>query len=261
MSIKLDRSQFTKTLATKAKLVPHIERIIAEGEFEWEYKFDGKESDDAWHPSGDCTPTLHELWLKATGKAEPWKPSGPLFKTFQVGQFWHQYLQWVVEKRLEFCGPEHIERRGSKVWGTVKGFLDEGDVAVPYGEPYHWATGSGDIAPVDIPHHGEFLVDFKTMNSRDFAKAQTGNLPDWCATKYEAQANIYMDFFDCDRMLIIAIQKDSPHDMREFEYRRNQPLIDAVYSKWELVSACLDEGVEVPEGEDILLPVRGPHVG
>lgn len=268
MAIKIDRTAFATTLASKAKLVPHLERAIGEGDFVWQFEYEPKKGDDAWHPSGDCTPSLHELWLKATGKLEGRPFTASSYKNFMVGHFWHAYLQWIVEKKLEFCGPEAIERKGSRVWATEYADcnMDCGDThklgckaLATKQKPYHWATGSGDIAPVDIPSHGEFLVDFKTMNTREYAKCTaTKKLPGWCADKYECQANIYMDFFDTERTLILAIDKNTPHDMMEFEFHRNQELIDAIYAKWELVSQCLDEGIEIPEGEDIYLPTTGP---
>ncbi len=85
MSIKLDTSKFVKNLALKNKLVPHLDRAIARGEFKWEYKFPGpRQPDQAWHPSGDCTPSVYDLWHKATGKPEERVlPASPL-KTFQL---------------------------------------------------------------------------------------------------------------------------------------------------------------------------------
>jgi hypothetical protein len=74
----------------------------------------------------------------------------------------------------------------------------------------------------------------------------------------ECQLNIYMDFFDLERGMILGVQKDSPHEFREFHFDRNQPLIDALYNKWRLVAMCLDENVSPPEGEDIGLPLKGP---
>lgn len=245
MTVKLDRTKMTTTLGKKFKLVPHLERVIQEGDFEWEYKYEPKKGDDGWHPSGDCTPTPFELWNKAMGYSEDTR-SLP-YKAFQVGHFWHAYLQHIVLEKLGFCGPDDIERRGTKVWG--------GSAELEWTKPYHWATGSGDIAPCVIPSHGKYIVDFKTMNGRDYAQA---GMPNWVANKYEAQINIYMDFFNVDKGLILCIQKDSPHDMKEFEFERNQALIDAIYEKWRLVSLCLDEGVAPPEDFDIELPFTGP---
>lgn len=238
MAIKLDKSKLVRNLAVNHKLVPHLEKALGEGDFVWEYSYQPKKGDDAWHPSGDCVPSLNELYWQAK---DPQKEQfgSSLYKTFQVGHFWHQYLQWIVEKQLNFAGPDDIERSGSKRWGDG---------------PYQWARGSGDIAPCTIPEFGQYCVDFKTMNSFDFKKQE---LPDWCASKYECQINIYMDFFDLDQGLIVAIQKDSPHDMKEFEFKRNQPLIEAIYHKWHIVSECLQQGVEPPENEHVELPLMG----
>lgn len=179
-------------------------------------------------------------------------------KTFQVGHFWHQYLQEIC-LRADFCSWKAIERRGMKGWGP-----EDNPRPDPYFEgdfmhwrPFHWVTGSGDIAPCLVPGEGKMLVDFKTMKSMDFRKQEP---PIWTADKWECQVNIYMDFFGLERALIVGVLKDSPHDMKEFEFRRNQELIDAIYHKWKLVSVCLDEGIVPPEDEDIHLPLRGPVV-
>lgn len=238
MAIKLDKSKLVRNLAVNHKLVPHLESALGKGDFVWEYSYAPKQGDDAWHPSGDCTPTLHELFWKVKDPEQEVIGSG-LYKTFQVGHFWHQYLQWIVEKQLKFAGPEDIERSGSKRWGDGS---------------FQWARGSGDIAPCRIPEYGNYCVDFKTMNSFDYKKQ---GMPEWCAEKYECQINIYMDFFDLEQGLIVCIQKDSPHDMKEFEFKRNQPLIDAIYHKWHIVSECLEQGVEPPADEIVELPTQG----
>jgi hypothetical protein len=75
--------------------------------------------------------------------------------------------------------------------------------------------------------------------------------------KWECQMSIYMDFFDLDEAIILGINKDSPHDFKEFTYLRNQPLVEAIYDKWKLVAMCLNEEVEPPVDEDIELPLQG----
>jgi hypothetical protein len=62
--------------------------------------------------------------------------------------------------------------------------------------------------------------------------------------------NIYMDFFDYDRALILAINKDTPHDFKEFEFRRNQPLIDVIYDKWKFVVCQSASKDERPDSDD-----------
>lgn len=244
---KKKNTSFRNNLVNKDRLTPYLEKAIAEGEFHWEYAFNGKESDDAWHPSGHCTPSISDLYHYATeGHKEERKFTSGLLKTFQVGHFWHQYLQWIVLHKLEFATAGAIEREGGLIWhenGSTSYYRNGGPPPVTP-RPYHWARGSADIAPLVLPDW-QGVVDYKTMGNHDY---RLPGLPGWCSFKYEAQINIYMDFFEEERGLIVAIQKDSPHDMREFEFERNQPLIDAIHDKWHIVSEYLDEG-EAPDPE------------
>lgn len=258
MAIKLDKTQLVKNLVKRHKLVTHLDRVIGEGEFVWEFSYSPKVGDDAWHPSGDCAPSAYSLWRKGVGHVEE-RSFGPgLRKTFMVGHFWHQYLQHIVLNKLQFCNGSAIERRGKVVWGwDHQDCSDENCDCGGNDRPkaFHWATGSADVAPCDIPGHGEFCVDFKTMGSFDYKR--TG-LPDWCAAKYECQINVYMDFFDLERGLIVCVNKDSPHDMKEFVFERNEKLIDEIYDKWKLVSEWLDEGFVPVEAPEPPLSLTGP---
>lgn len=261
MAIKLtgiNKSNAAKNLAKNYKFIPHLDKALAEDEFEWEAKFERKAKDDAFHPSGDCTPSLHELWAKATGNAEEREPFGAgLRKTFAVGHFWHAYLQWATVEVLGFAGWSDIERRGMVGWGGQERESHFDHIGTPYlWEPWHWATGSADIAPVSIPGQGDFLVDFKTQNGRAFAQP---NPPDWCADKWECQFAVYMEWFDLDQTICLCINKDAPHDFKEFIYVRNPELADAIHEKWKLVSQCVAEGIEPPVDEPWDLPLRG-HV-
>lgn len=241
MAIKLDTSKFVKNLVKGHKLAPHLDRSIGEQEFEWKAEFEVKKGDDAFHPSGDCLPSAYSLYHSAMG-AEHKAPSTALRKTFQVGHFWHAYIQWIVVERLQFCTWDEIEVKSERRWKDG---------------PYGWARGAADIGPCRIPVHGDYLVDIKTMGAHDF-KLQ--GLPGWCAAKYEAQVNIYMDWLDLEKALILCVSKDSPHDFKEFEFVRNQPLIDAIYNKWYLVKDCFDQEVEPPEDYEIALPIKGPRL-
>jgi len=120
--------------------------------------------------------------------------------------------------------------------------------------PFGWSTGAGDIAPCSIPNHGDYVVDFKTMSSQMFKQL---TIPEYFAKKYEAQINIYMDFFDLDRGLILCVNKDTPHDFKEFEYRRNDDLIAAVYDKWKFVGECVANEDEPDEQADKQFSLEG----
>jgi hypothetical protein len=243
--LKLDKSQITRNLGKKYKLVPFLEKSLSDFDEPWGYQYEEKEKDTAWHPSGHCTPLATELWEITQGVDTFGPISGALRKSFQVGHFWHQLLQHIVLHKLEFCKPEAIERRGTRIWGTVEASGTKTFTNKDLFKPFCWVTGSGDIAPVEVPKW-KGIVDFKTMSSHQFKQA---GIPEWAAAKYECQINLYMDFFDEGEAIIVPINKDTPHDMKEFLYKRNQPLIDIIYEKLEFVSVCL-EADEAPTKAD-----------
>lgn len=247
--IKLDKTQVTKNLGKKYKFVPFLEKAIADFEEEWQFVYQEKERDEYWHPSGHCIPDATELYAVATGDVASDSISGGLRKIFQVGHFWHQWLQHITLHKLEFCAPEAIERRAIRSWGgkevakvqIIEAGLSAGDWKPA---PFHAVTGSGDIAPLETPNW-KGIVDFKTMNAANFAQQR---IPSYFDAKYECQINIYMDLFDEGEAIILPINKDTG-EFKEFLYERNQPLIDTIYEKWEFVSACL-EASEAPTQAD-----------
>jgi hypothetical protein len=250
---KSEKYDFNRSLVKRHKLVPYLDRYLGKEVEDFHFHYEPKKEDDAWHPSGHCTPSPSDLYDLVSGPKEKKEWGAAMLKTFLVGHFWHQLLQKAVLD-LEFAEPSAIERSGHKGWGDL--------VSRPGREimwtPYHWATGAGDIAPCSIPRHGDFVVDFKTMSAHQY---KANDIPAWAADKYEAQINIYMDFFDLERGLIVAICKDTPHEMKEFEFVRNQPLIDAVYDKWEFVSACLDAGEAPTDLDDDAFTLDGLFQG
>lgn len=247
MVVKLDKTKLVRNLAVKHKFVTFIERALDEGEFEWDAHFEPKVKDDAWHPSGDCTPSLNDLYWSALQDSERVIPVS-LRKTFIVGHFWHAYIQYIAVEKAQLCSWENVERRGTKILGYHDPCREIGV------KPFHWATGAADIAPAELPGHGPYLIDIKTMGSHDFKRQGP---PEWAVAKWECQINIYMDWFDLEHALIVGVQKDSPHDFREWTFHRNQPLIDTIYRKWRIVSECLDEKIEPPLEETIALPLAG----
>lgn len=263
MAVKLKKTDFVRNLVKNHKLVGAIDKVIADSEFEWKAEFGPKYGDLGWHPSGHCVPSAHALYHNAQAiiaEEEQKKPAASLMKSYQVGHFWHAYLQWILVNKLGYADKAAIERRGYTGWGgEVKAKyygVNNGGVKAIH-KPFHYATGQADVAPCSIPVHGDYLVDIKTMGAHDYKQMQ---LPAWCAHKYECQINIYMDWFDLEKAIILCVQKDSPHAFKEFEFVRNQPLIDAIYAKWGLVGACLEAGEEPPEDYEIELPLVGPRM-
>jgi hypothetical protein len=268
---KLDKSKLVKNLGKRYKLVPFLDKALTTFDAPWEFKYEPKISDSGWHPSGHCMPPVSALYAEAKMLTQEWEvkdSQGGQFedhvnakpealkaetrKAFMVGHYWHQLLQHLSVE-LGFAGPNDIERRGRKEWGipNVYYFGGGGD-GFRFPKPYHWATGSGDIAPCKLPGGWEGVVDFKTMAS---AQYKLPDVPPWAADKYKCQINMYMDFFDLEHGLIVAINKDAPHDFKEFEYERDQALIDAIYGKWEFISECLDHDIEITKDDDEHFPL------
>jgi hypothetical protein len=232
MSQKFPKSSqfnFNKNLVKRHKFVTHLDTFLASEPTGFEFKYESKVGDNAWHPSGDCLPSVTDLYEKATTPYVPRDISSSLQKTFLVGHFWHQVLQWATVE-IGLAEPWAIECKREFDWSDSGGSFN---TRLEDRKPYHWISGSADIAPLVLPNSDEYLVDFKTMGNHDYKSA---GMPAWAALKYEAQINIYMELFDMEKSLIVAVQKDSPHDMKEFEFRRNQPLIDAIFDKWKFVS-------------------------
>lgn len=268
--LKFDKTKLTKNLANQNILGPFLDRVFDTFDEPWTFDYEDKVHDNAWHPSGDCTLGVVALYDKATGKSEREPISNSLRKSFMVGHYWHQLIQHVIVTKLEFAEPSAIERRGIKYWGDLTPaqgdpasewqphwYLHVGPKPNDFGIPqdHHWVTGSGDVAPLVTPRW-QGIVDIKTMSSHQFKQHK---LPDWAATKYLCQINIYMDLFDEEQGMILGVNKDAPHDFKEFLYTRDQELIDAIYSKWKFVSECIDNDV-VPTEEDneqFALPIKG----
>jgi hypothetical protein len=273
MPSKFNKLDF-RTIAPKWKLVNHLDRALMDFDEAWEFKYEPKTGDTAWHPSGHCVSKPTELYeyaqARLNGESGREAPGIAFRKAGHVGHFWHQLLQYVTVEKLGFATWNEIEAIGKRVWKWDLEYKDcthqncgsgHGENCAAWGlkssapHPYHWATGAADIAPCHIPKHGDYLVDFKTMSSQHY---RSPSLPEFFALKYECQINIYMDWFDLEKGLIVAIQKESPHDFREVEFRRDQELIDAIYAKWQFVSDCLDAG-EAPDFEDderFKLPIK-----
>lgn len=241
MAIKLDSSRFTREFANKSKLIHLIDRAIGNSpEKEWVAEFAPKKGDDGFHPSGDCIPSVYELFHNIKFP-EPSKHSVDLKKTFMLGHFWHQYYQHILVDVMEYCNRDQIEVHKTKSWGP-KGKL----------EPYHYVSGSAD-AIVDVPGHGLHVIDFKTMKGFDF---KLSNLPDWAKYKYIAQLNVYMELNDVDQALIICINKDAPHNLKEYTIKRDQDLILSIFDKWEFVSHCLDKNIIITPDMDDDFPLN-----
>jgi len=246
---------FARTLAKKYEVIPYLENFLSKEIQGFKFEYEPKLRDQGWHPSGHClTPPSALLQYAQGGYLEDRKTTANQQKIYAVGHFWHQLLQHAAVQ-VGIATPDAIEKRGIKAWGekgpSIYSHTEWGGVQA---EDWCYATGSGDIAPC-VTDNWTGVLDFKTMSAAQF---RSPTIPEWAAGKYEAQINIYMDFFDCDSGIILSVCKDTPHDMREFKFERNQNLIDAIYEKWRYVSEVYHSGrylgpdkqPEIDEAED-----------
>jgi hypothetical protein len=100
-------------------------------------------------------------------------------------------------------------------------------------------AGTGDLVGVQIPNQGEWLVDLKTMTSNEFEAGAR----DFTLQKWTAQVNCYGDWFGYDKMMVLAIQKDYPHALREYKIERDEDLLSSIYNKWGYVESCLRNNI------------------
>lgn len=210
-------ANFIKDLAKKEILVPHINNYLARADFPDKFDVEirtSKEPDDAFHPSSDCYPCECELYAKFSGQAEKQVLTSTSHKNFFVGHFWHGLLQDILCERLEFCEKDDVEK----------------ELRYLHGE--WWARGFADIAKCDVPGKGSYLIDFKTMNSYSFQKPSEDLLRKW-----QLQVSCYMAWDNrVESAIIIGIQKDTPHEFKEFIFHRDDSILDDVYKKWTNVS-------------------------
>jgi hypothetical protein len=235
---KVDTSKFTRPLGKNRIIVPQLDKAFKAFDGEFHFTYEPKRGDTAWHPSGDCIPGAFDLWQKATGRAEHGDMTG-LNKTFMVGHYWHQIIQHLLV--INDLAPESsIERDGTDIWGYSE-VSDE-----RYGPaPYHWVHGAGDIVPY-VTDDWSGLIDIKTMGSHGYNQP---GLPSQFADKYIAQVNIYMHLFDVEQAMFLCVNKDNSA-FKEITFVRNQPLIDAILTKWRFVSECIDSDIMVTEEDD-----------
>lgn len=205
-----------------------IDAYQARGKFppKWEIEIrNDRQADPHFHPSGDCYADPLNLYLDKIGQLKPRPISSSLRRTFDVGHMWHGYIQAMLID-MGLVAPDNVEKPLIHKLCTIDG-------------KDYFGKGTADLVDVHIPGHGYWLVDIKTMNSNNFA-----NPPEDTMKKYTAQVNMYGDWVGTDKMLILCVNKDSPHDFREFIIAKDEELLVEIYTRWQYVAECLAKGEE-----------------
>lgn len=225
------KSTFLKNMAKQEILVPHLNRWFAAGKFPDEIPmsiYPNKKGDTAFHPSSDATGCLRYLYAKHKGHLESERVTSELQKTFQIGHMFHAWLQFVLVEGLGFSTWDDIEKKHSEHQVTEKGNK-------------WWMSGSADVASCKIPGSDkDYLIDIKTMRAASFNQAK---MPDYLWEKYEAQAQVYMDWHKKDATILLCCNKDSPHQFKEFIIHRKYDKIYDIYNRWEKLADALAEDI------------------
>ena len=226
----MDVTKLLKTLSLGqgAILTPHIDMYLERAKFpdKWiiEIPNSRTQGDQKFHPSSHCFLEPRFLYYDRLGEL-PYRPiTAQLRKTFDVGHMWHGYLGEILVD-MGFVSRENVERR------------------LKYNGEGFEATGTADLVDVAIPGNGTWLVDMKTMSKREF-ELSTPN--EYTFKKWEAQVNIYMDWLNVDKAMILAIEKDSPHRLREFQIQRKPDLVNEIYERWAYTADCIKKGTPPP---------------
>lgn len=225
---KTDFGKLVKTLGVGQGniLAPHIDMFLEDhNEFCPRITIGGVKLDDGhFHPSGHCLMDVDALYADRVAK-EHQKISAAMKKTFDSGHFWHAYLQEALVE-MGFVKPENVEHKFLRD-------LPAYNADLPLSRKI---SGTIDLLDVDIPGRGQWLVDIKTASTTTFNKIEQMDLFE----KYRAQVNIYGDSVGKKNMLILVVQKDSPHKFREIQIQYDASLLFDIYTRWITVAEMLD---------------------
>jgi len=228
-----DFSKLVKTIGAGRGhiLAPHIDMFLEQhNEFAPTVTVGGIKVDDGhFHPSGHCLMDEEALYQDRLG-AQHRSITAAQKKTFDCGHMWHGYIQAALVE-MGFVKPENVERHIT--------------LGLPaFNEPFPFRTkisGTVDLFDVEIPGRGSWLVDIKTASIGTFANLEQTSLFE----KYKAQVNVYGDMVKQKNILILVIQKDSPHDFREIQIQSDPELLSEIYEKWIRVARRLEENESI----------------
>lgn len=218
-SSKLKMLMREESLALDNKIIPYIERYIRMKPNVGVYKVHDceKKPDKFYHPSGDCLKCKRRLYFeKSIGIKEEFPFSTRL--AFSIGHAVHAMLQAWVEDM-----------------GTMDGFprSSRGAESKVHSEQ-HNARGSVDDIIVFPGSDIEVPIDYKTIASRQFEMLKEPK------AAHIAQIRVYLDLLDLPEGILLYIEKDSPHRMKEFKVERKS--VEHIYARWRVVTESLIEG-------------------
>jgi hypothetical protein len=217
--------RFIDSVRDKSILVPYLEQeLLRRGEGVWpdEYaiKIYNKERvhDGYFHPSSDATAPERLLYYLFSQQIKRDPPTVEQIMTFQVGSAYHALVQSMLI---------HL------------GFIDLQDVEVSFASEQRHCSGTLDVGPVKLPNGIRAPIEIKSAG-------YGGNISPQFMEKYIAQIQLYMDL-GCGDMpaeygLLLILEKTAPHRFREILIRRDEQLLNSIYTRWSHVLEALDFG-------------------
>ena len=198
-------------------LIPYIERLlrIKPNVGVYEVHDTEKKPDKFYHPSGDCMKCMRRLYFEKAGKAKAEEFPVSTRLAFSIGHAVHGMLQAWVEAMNSLDGfPKSSRGPEFKVYSkehNVRGSVD--DIIIFPG------------CDTEVP------IDYKTMSSRQFELLQAPK------SEHILQIRVYLDLLDLPYGILLYIEKDSPHRMKEFRVDRKS--VEHVYNRWRAVTEAL----------------------
>lgn len=210
-----------RRLADREMILPYFEQAMLADNWPDSYtvKIDSSPyygaGDGYFHPSSMPLKGARELYYMfhpdTSDQIIRERPSLQREMTLAMGSALHG----IVQTQMQMCGlvkPEDIEKEYVIVDHHVRGRID-------------WI--------VDHPMGRRYVTEMKTMNSFGFGR-QKEIKPEW-----DAQLSIALDSQGEDEGILLLVESGWPYKMKEFLVRKNQPLLDEVYAKFDYVRECI----------------------
>lgn len=131
---------------------------------------------------------------------------------------------------------------GSALHGVIQtqmqmsGLVRPENIEVEYVNHEHHIRGRIDFI-VDHPNGSTLPVEMKTINSFAFKRQETIK-PSW-----DAQLSIALDHLGVDTGILLMVEAGWPYQMREFLVKRNDLLLEEIYTKFAAVREAVKNNV------------------
>lgn len=230
-------------LAARRIITPHFEKTLLTGDWPEEYQIrvHNKEHvyDGYYHPSSDSYRGEMELFYRHHPAYRPGlvldRGTPEMEIAAQIGSAMHAMIQ--------------------SLW-VHAGFASLEDCEVSFVNEKRWVSGSIDVGRF-VCTSGTFPVEIKT-------KYQVPKEP---VDKHVAQFQVYMDA-GCteaygepqEQGILFYMSRSAPHRMTEFLIRRDEDLLNTIYSKWAKVREAIAAD-DPSELRDCCMPNSATHKG